>query len=171
MHETGIVQTFFLIFSGAAMLAAVALYTRQPFLVAYIALGFVLGPYGLAWVGDARLLSEIAEFGIIFLLFLVGLDLKPERLRNMVGKSLLTGVLTTLLFTAIGTAVMRAFGFTLIEGLIGGVALSFSSTIMGIKLLPTTVLHHRHIGEIVVSLLLIQDFFAVIALLISTLYH
>ncbi|MEM1436438.1 MAG: cation:proton antiporter [Pseudomonadota bacterium] len=166
MHDAAIIQSFFLIFSGAAILAAAALYTRQPFLIAYIVLGLLLGPYGLGWVGDTALLAEIAEFGIVFLLFLVGLDLQPKRLRNMLGESLLTGLLTTVLFCSLGFVVMQAFGFSRIEALIGGVALSFSSTIMGIKLLPTTVLHHRHTGEIVVSLLLIQDLFAIIALLV-----
>jgi Kef-type K+ transport system membrane component KefB len=47
-----------------------------------------------------------------------------------------------------------------------GVAITFSSTIMGIKLLPTTLLHHRHIGEIVVSMLLIQDLLAILALIL-----
>lgn len=166
MHEPGIIQSFFLIFSGAALLAAAALFTRQPFLIAYIALGLLLGPHGLGWVEDQALLDEIAEIGIIFLLFLVGLDLRPSRLKNMLGQSLLTGLITTLAFFAIGAGVMLAFGFTVPEALITGVAVSFSSTIMGIKLLPTTVLHHRHIGEMVVSLLLVQDLLAIIALLV-----
>ncbi|MEM1230989.1 MAG: cation:proton antiporter [Pseudomonadota bacterium] len=166
MHEPGIIQSFFLIFSGAALLAAAALFARQPFLIAYIALGALLGPHGIAWVENPALLEEIAEIGIIFLLFLVGLDLRPSRLRNMLGESLLTGLVTTSVFFGIGLGTMLAFGFTLPEALITGVAVSFSSTIMGIKLLPTTVLHHRHIGEMVVSLLLIQDLLAVIALLV-----
>lgn len=166
MHDPGIIQSFFLIFTGAAVLAALALYTRQPLIIAYILLGLALGPHALGWVSDATQLTEIAEFGIIFLLFLVGLDLKPNRLRNMLGESLLTGALTTVVFCSIGAGVMLAFGFTKTEAIITGIAVSFSSTIMGIKLLPTTVLHHRHIGELVVSLLLIQDLLAIIALLV-----
>ncbi|MGI9328368.1 MAG: cation:proton antiporter [Pseudomonadales bacterium] len=165
MHDPGIIQSFFLIFTGAAVLAALALYTRQPLIIAYILLGLALGPHALGWVSDATQLGEIAEFGIIFLLFLVGLDLKPNRLKNMLGESLLTGALTTIVFCSIGASVMLAFGFTITEAIITGIAVSFSSTIMGIKLLPTTVLHHRHIGELVVSLLLIQDLLAIIALL------
>jgi Kef-type K+ transport system membrane component KefB len=164
----GILESFFLIFSGAAILATVALYTHQPMLVAYIALGCLLGPFGTAMVTDAELLAEIAEFGIIFLLFLVGLDLQPSKLRNMVGESLLTALGTTLAFFAIGALVMLAFGFTYIEAAVTGIAAAFSSTILGVKLLPTTVLHHRHIGEIVVSLLLIQDLLAILAILLLT---
>ena len=84
MPHTGIIESFFYIFAGAAVLATAALYTRQPMLVAYILLGALLGPFGLSWVDDPGLLSEISEFGIIFLLFLVGLDLQPSKLKNMV---------------------------------------------------------------------------------------
>jgi Kef-type K+ transport system membrane component KefB len=165
VHSPDIVQSFFLIFTGAAILATVSLYTRQPLIVAYIALGILFGPHAFGLVTDAALLGDIAEIGIIFLLFLVGLDLQPSKLRNMVGETLLTGLATTAIFFAVGFAIMRAFDFTTAEAVITGIAVTFSSTILGIKLLPTTVLHHRHIGEIVVSLLLIQDLLAIIALL------
>ena len=170
MADPHLLESFFLIFAGAALLATLALFGRQPLLVAYIAIGCLLGPHGLALVTDAAQLSEIAEIGIIFLLFLVGLDLQPAKLRNMVLKSTLTALLSSLAFFGIGFAVMVAFGFGYAEAIVTGVAVTFSSTILGIKLLPTTVLHHRHIGEIVVSLLLIQDFIAIIALLFASGY-
>ena len=165
MH-VGIIESFFIIFTGAAALAAVALYTRQPLIVAYIAIGCLVGPHGIALVSDDRLLAEIGEIGIIFLLFLVGLDLPPAKLKDMIGESVLTALASTVVFFSLGFAVMLAFDFTLVEALIAGTACVFSSTILGIKLLPTTVLHHRHIGEIVISLLLIQDLVAIIALLV-----
>ena len=165
MH-IGILESFFVIFTGAAALAALALYTRQPLIVAYIAIGCLVGPNGLALITDDRLLAEIGEIGIIFLLFLVGLDLPPAKLKDMLGESVLTALASTVVFFGIGFGVMAAFGFTLVEAAITGTACVFSSTILGIKLLPTTVLHHRHIGEIVISLLLIQDLVAIVALLV-----
>lgn len=168
MPHIGIIESFFLIFAGAALLATLALYSRQPMLVAYIAVGSILGPFGLQWVDDPALLSEIAEFGIIFLLFLVGLDLQPSKLKNMIGESLLTALGTCLAFFGVGFGVMLWFEFSVIEAIITGIAGAFSSTILGIKLLPTTALHHRHIGEIVVSLLLIQDLLAILAILFIT---
>ncbi|MEC8144017.1 MAG: cation:proton antiporter, partial [Pseudomonadota bacterium] len=165
MNDTDILQSFFLIFGGAAVIATTALYLRQPMLVAYIALGALAGPFGLALMDDTALLSGIAEIGIIFLLFLVGLDLPTHKLKNMLGESLLTAFGTTAVFFSAGAGVMLVFGYTVIEALIVGIAMTFSSTILGIKLLPTTVLHHRHIGEIVISLLLVQDLLAIVALL------
>ena len=162
----GIIESFFVIFTGAAALAAVALYTRQPLVVAYILIGCAFGPHGAQLVADDRLLAEVGEIGIIFLLFLVGLDLPPSKLKDMIGDSVLTALASSALFFGVGFLAILPFGFTFTEAAIVGLASMFSSTILGIKLLPTTVLHHRHTGEIVISLLLIQDLIAVVALLV-----
>ncbi|PPC79412.1 sodium:proton antiporter [Pokkaliibacter plantistimulans] len=163
--EQHLIYSFFLIFAGAAVLASIALYTRQPLLVAYIALGAAFGPYGFAWVSDIKLLDEISHIGIIFLLFLLGLDMQPSHLLHMLRKATLVAVLSSIAFAAMGYAVGVGFGFTQTESLIIGLAMMFSSTIVGIKLLPTTVLHHKHTGELVVGLLLLQDVIAIIVLL------
>lgn len=166
MHSPDLVTTFFLIFTGAAVLATLALFTRQPLLVAYIVLGALLGPYGVAWVTDPTLLREIAEIGIIFLLFLLGLDMQPRNLAQSLRQALLVGFLSSVAFLVTGFGLGVAFGYTMIESLIIGAAMMFSSTIIGIKLLPTTVLHHRHTGELVVSLLLFQDLIAIVLLIV-----
>ena len=80
MELGGVTFEFFLIFSGAAVFASVALYTRQPLIISYIALGAVLGPYGISLVADPKQLSQIGHIGIIFLLFLLGLDMQPRAL-------------------------------------------------------------------------------------------
>lgn len=165
MGHEGIVFSFFLIFTSAAVLATAALYTRQPLIVAYIAIGILLGPSGTAMVSDPTLVSNIATIGIIFLLFLLGLDMQPRKLVNMLSKAMLVGVTSCAIFFALGFAIALAYGYTTIECLVVGAAMMFSSTIIGIKLLPTTVLHHRHTGELVISLLLIQDLVAIVILL------
>jgi Kef-type K+ transport system membrane component KefB len=70
-----------------------------------------------------------------------------------------------LVFGAIGVAAGFALGYTPIESFIVGGGLMFSSTIVGLKLLPTTVLHHRHTGEIMISILLLQDVIAIVLML------
>jgi len=166
MVEHSVVFSFFLIFSGAAILASIALYTRQPLLVAYIVLGAVLGPWGVKAVTDTNLLADIAHVGIIFLLFLLGLDMRPAHLLHMLRKATLVAIASSIAFMGIGYGVGILFGFSQIESLVIGAALMFSSTIIGIKLLPTTVLHHRHTGELVVGLLLLQDVVAILVLLL-----
>ena len=73
-------------------------------------------------------------------------------------------VIASTLFFSLGYGVAISFGFSNIEAVVTGIASGFSSTIIGIKLLPTTVLHHKHIGELVIGLLLMQDLLAIIAL-------
>ncbi len=163
--EQSVVFSFFLIFTGAAVVASLALYTRQPLLVAYIVLGALLGPYGVGLIADTHLLSDIAEIGIIFLLFLLGLDMQPSHLLHMLKKATLVALLSSLVFAGIGYGTGKLFGYTQTESVIIGISLMFSSTIIGIKLLPTTVLHHKHTGELVVGLLLLQDVIAIISLL------
>lgn len=163
--QASIFFSIFIIFSGAALVATIALFTRQPLLIAYIALGAALGPYGFELVPEPQLLSEIAEIGIIFLLFLIGLDMQPSNLMSTLKKATTASVLSSFLFAAIGFGISKAFGFNNLECLIIGLAMMFSSTIIGIKLLPTTVLHHKHTGELMVGMLLVQDLIAIIVLL------
>lgn len=166
MEANSITFAFFLIFTGAAVLASIALYTRQPLIIAYIVLGALIGPYGLAFVTDLKLLSDISQFGILFLLFLLGLDMQPQALLATLRNATLIALVSSLIFAAIGYGVGAAFGFSHIENMVIGASMMFSSTIIGIKLLPTTVLHHRHAGEIMIGLLLVQDVIAIIVLLV-----
>ncbi|PCH52688.1 MAG: sodium:proton antiporter [Cellvibrionales bacterium] len=159
-------HSFFLIFTGAAVIASIALYGRQPMLVAYIVLGGLLGPYGFALVPDVNLIADLSHIGIIFLLFLLGLDMQPQALFNVFKKVTLVTLISSTLFAMIGYGVGYLFGFTTLENIIIGAAMMFSSTIIGIKLLPTTILHHRHIGEMMIGMLLVQDFLAIFILLI-----
>ena len=164
--ETGITFTFAAIFLGAAILSSVALYARQPIIIAYIALGVALGPFGLGVVSDMALVSGAGHVGIILLLFLLGLDMKPMALWNSLRQSTLVAVLSAIIFAGTGYGLSLLFGFSGMDALLIGAALVFSSTIIGIKLLPTTVLHHRHLGELMIALLLFQDLLAIIVLVL-----
>ena len=152
-----LITSFFLIFAATAVLATLALYTRQPLIVAYISVGILLGPSGASLIDDPSLISSIAKIGIIFLLFLLGLDMQPAKLINTLKNTSVVALASCTIFFLIGYAVSQSLGFVGSESVVIGLAMIFSSTIIGIKLLPTTVLHHRHTGELVISLLLLQD--------------
>ena len=166
MQQDPLVFTIFLIFTGAAIVATIALYARQALLVAYILLGVLLGPSALGLVSDPVLIKQISHVGIMFLLFLLGLNLPLAKLIPLIQKTTFVTVSSSLLFALIGALVGWSFGFNFIECLIIGASLIFSSTIIGLKLLPTTVLHHKRTGEFIISILLIQDLIAIIILLL-----
>lgn len=158
--------SLFLIFVGAAIFATLALLARQSLIIGYIVLGMVLGPWGVAWVDDTKLIQDISNIGIIFLLFLLGLNLSPQKLWDLLKQTTIVTILTSAVFASIGWAIATLSGFDLTNSVIVGVACMFSSTIIGLKLLPTTVLHHRHTGEVIISVLLLQDLIAIVVLLV-----
>jgi Kef-type K+ transport system membrane component KefB len=164
--DQSIIHSLFLIFTGAAVIATLALWSRQALIIAYIVLGILLGPWGLAWVADTRLIGGIAEIGIIFLLFLLGLNLTPQKLVLLLKQTTVVTLVTSIIFCAAGWSIAWLFGFSMAESLLVGVASMFSSTIVGIKLLPVTVLHHRHTGEVIISVLLLQDLIAIAVMLV-----
>jgi Kef-type K+ transport system membrane component KefB len=165
MPDHSFVFTIFVIFTSAALLATLVLYTRQSLLVAYILLGILLGPSVFKLVPNLQLAHDIGDVGVIFLLFLLGLDLSPKELLHTLRKTTLVTLISSLAFWLMGFAVSFWFGFNIMECALIGAALIFSSTIIGLKLLPTTVLHHQQTGEIMISVLLLQDIIA-LALLI-----
>ncbi len=161
-----IIHIMFLIFAGAAILATLALFTRQSLLVAYILIGAILGPWGIGLVKDSTLIKQTGDIGIIFLLFLLGLNLQPQNLLHSLRKMSLITFSSSLVFLLIGFVISHCYGFNNTTSLIVGLTMMFSSTIIGLKLLPTTILHHQHTGELMISILLLQDLIAIAVLLV-----
>lgn len=166
MHDGLVFNTMFLIFGGAALLSTFVLYTRQSLLVAYILLGAALGPWGFRLVSDVAIVQQVGDVGIVFLLFLLGLHLQPQNLIHMLKKVTMVALVSSLVFAGIAYFIGRWFGLSATESMVLGAAMMFSSTIIGLKLLPTTILHHQHTGEVMISVLLMQDVIAIIVLIL-----
>jgi len=166
MEESSIVYTLFLIFCGAALLATLAMTVRQSLIIAYIGLGLLIGPWGVNLISDVGLIQNIANVGIVFLLFLLGLNLHPQELIRLAGEATIVTGVSSLALLGLGFGYSLMFGYSTTEALIVGAALMFSSTIIGLKLIPTTVLHHQRTGEIIISVLLLQDIIAIFLLLL-----
>ncbi|PWY54893.1 sodium:proton antiporter [Legionella qingyii] len=166
MHDGSVFYTIFLIFAGAAFLSTLVLYTKQSLLVAYILLGAVFGPWGLKLVSDVSIVKQIGDVGIVFLLFLLGLHLQPQNLVHMLKKVTWIALISSVMFAVTAYWIGRFFGLTVTESWILGASMMFSSTIIGLKLLPTTILHHQHTGEVMISVLLMQDVIAIIVLIL-----
>jgi len=161
-----IIFSIFIIFTSAAVLATVALFARQALLVAYIAVGILLGPSVLNFVPDTEFSRQIAKVGIMFLLFLLGLNLHPQKLIASIKQSTIVTLVASCVFALIGYIAAMFLQLPLMDRLVIAAAFMFSSTIIGLKLLPTTILHHQHVGEVIISILLLQDILAIILLLL-----
>jgi len=165
MGLDNIVLELALIFAGAAVLGTLFLYLRQPIILAYIVLGGLIGPWGFKVLGDAGHIERLSHIGIILLLFLLGLNLHPEKLFQLFRKTSIVTLSTSLLFMILAALVSFLMGFGWRDSLIVGSAMMFSSTIVSLKLIPTTTLHQKHTGEMMISVLLFQDILAILLIL------
>jgi len=120
--DNSILYTIFLIFTGAAVLATVALFARQSLLIAYIAIGLIAGPHVTGLVADPALVADIANVGIIFLLFLLGLNLEPDDLLSLLREATVVTVLSSFTFALTGFVIARVFGFNTIDSIVIGTA-------------------------------------------------
>lgn len=168
MGFENIIFEFVLIFAGAAILATVFLYLKQPIILAYIALGMIAGPWGLAIIKQPEHIEQLSHIGVILLLFLLGMNLQPERLVHLFSKTAVITLITSIVFLLVCTVIARLWGFDLTKSLVIGASLMFSSTIISLKLIPTTTLHHKHTGEMMTSVLLMQDVIAILLILVMT---
>ena len=156
---------FALLLLLAAGLGALFVRMRQPVLIAYIVIGITLGPAGLGLVKAHEQVALLAQIGVTVLLFIVGLKLDLQHVRHIGPVALATG-LGQLAFTiAGGFALILLLGHDLMTALYVSVALTFSSTIIIVKLLTDKrELDSLH-GRIAVGFLIVQDIAVVLAMM------
>lgn len=149
----------------AAAVGALFVRLRQPVLIAYIVVGIALGPAGLGWVKAHDQVALLAQIGVTVLLFIVGLKLDLQHVRHIGPVALATG-LGQLAFTiAGGFALILLLGEDVMTALYVSIALTFSSTIIIVKLLTDKrELDSLH-GRIAVGFLIVQDLAVVLAMM------
>ena len=143
----------------AASVAVVFIFQRIGLgaVLGYLVAGGLIGPFGLELVTDTGTITVLGEFGVVFLLFIIGLELPFERLRVMRGPILGLGLLQILLTTAMIFAVSTLLDMSITEAVIVGAALSLSSTAVVVTLLSDQRKLSTRIGRNVFSVLLMQD--------------
>lgn len=166
MVRESFLETLAIVVIAAALVVLVARRARMPTIVSYLAAGLLIGP-GLQLVrpaGDDDALDVLGEVGIVLLLFLVGLELSLERIRQ-VGKVAVAAGLGQVVFTAAGgLLICLALGFGWIEALFLSTALTFSSTVVVVKLLDQKGELRSLYGRIAVGIFLVQDLVVIIVL-------
>jgi len=155
-----------LILALATGLGIVARRLRQPLILAYIFAGIVISYLGILKEVESNFLELLSNFGIAFLLFLVGIELKIDDLKS-IGKAAIYAGLGQIIFTAlIGYVLILGLGFSPVPALYIAIALTFSSTVIIIKLLSEKNELQSLYGKMTVGFLLVQDFVAIIALMV-----
>lgn len=160
-------------FVGIALLLAMAaaiglwgLLLRQPLIVSFIAVGLAAGPSALDVVHSEAQIDLLAELGVAILLFLVGIKLDVKLIRSLGAVSLMTGLGQVVFTSVFGYMIALALGLDHLTNIYVAVALTFSSTIIIVKLLSDRreidLLH----GQIALGFLIVQDLVVVLAMIV-----
>ncbi len=162
--STGIFELSIIILIAAGLGIAARLF-KQPIILAYIFSGIIIGVFGFFHLTNKDLFQTFSELGLMFLLFLIGLEINYSSLR-LVGKaSLLVGI-AQIIFTFIpGFYIAQLFGFNTLQAAYIGIALTFSSTIIVVKLLSEKRDTNSLYGKISIGFLLVQDVVAILILI------
>ncbi len=139
---------------------------RLPPLVGYLLAGIAIGPFTPGFVADQNIANQLAEIGVILLMFGVGLNFSLEDLLSVRGIAIPGALAQGLVATPLGIGLGFWLGWSLGEGLIFGVALSVASTVVLLRLLQERRLIETERGRIAVGWLIVQDIFMVLLLVI-----
>ncbi|KAA0118338.1 cation:proton antiporter [Mycolicibacterium sp. P9-22] len=141
---------------------------RQPLIVAFLVVGVVVGPVGTGWVSADGTIELLADFGIALLLFLVGLRLDVHMIRSTGPVAVVTGLTQVALTAAVAYLIAMAFGMHGLTALYIAMALTFSSTIIIVKLLSDKRELDQLHGRIAVGVLIVQDLVVVLVMIVLT---
>jgi Kef-type K+ transport system membrane component KefB/voltage-gated potassium channel Kch len=139
---------------------------KQPLIVGYILSGILAGPLFLDLIGESETLNVFAQMGVAFLLFMVGLHLSPKVLKQVGKVSLINGLGQIAFTVGIGYFIGLLLGFEKIISLYIAVAITFSSTIIVMKLLSDKDDMDKLYGKVSMGLALVQNLVAIIILII-----
>ena len=158
--EFGLVIIITTIISGLVALL------RQPLIIGYILSGIIIGPSVLGILQSTGSIDIFSHMGIAFLLFIVGLNLSPKVIKEVGKVSAITGIGQVIFTSIIGFAICIALGFIAIEALYIAIAITFSSTIIIMKILIDREDVNTLYGKIAIGFLIVQDLIAMIFLMI-----
>ena len=139
---------------------------KQPLIVGYIFSGIIVGPLILNLIPKSDTLTVFSEFGLAFLLFIVGIHLNPKVIKEVGKISLITGIGQVLFTSILGYFIGIYLGFSIIVSMYISVAITFSSTIIIMKLLSDKDELEKLHGKISIGFLLVQDLIAIIIMMI-----
>lgn len=167
MTDFPLLRDLGLILVAGTAIALLARRLNTPTIVAYILAGLLLGP-ATGLIGASPSIDLIAETGIVLLLFLVGLELSLDKIRDVGRVAVLAGIGQVVFTAAGGWVLARLLGFDTLESVFIATALTFSSTVVVVKLLGQKEELDTLYGRIAVGIFLVQDLVVIVALTFLT---
>ena len=165
MSETIFVHLAIVLFL-AFIVSYIASMFKQPIVIGYILAGIIISPFLIQFGATTEIINIFSQFGIAFLLFIVGLHMNPKVIKEIGFVSLLVGLVQIALTFTIGFLVsFKVIGWDVLASSYVGIALAFSSTIIIMKLLSDKKQLDSLHGKISIGILILQDFVAIAVLM------
>jgi len=171
MHVIEFMRDLAIIMLTAGIVTVVFHLLRQPVVLGYIVAGVLIGPHTppYTFVTNEETIRTLAELGVVFLLFSLGLEFSLRHLRQVGATALVSAIAGIVTMLSLGYAVGREFDWSVMDALFLGAMLSISSTTITIKALEDLKLKKQHFAQVVFAILIVEDVLAIamIALLAS----
>jgi CPA2 family monovalent cation:H+ antiporter-2 len=165
-HSTDLIATLAVGFGLAFVFGLLAARLKLPPIVGYLVAGVAIGPFTPGFVADRELAAELAEIGVILLMFGVGLHFSLKQLIAVRAVALPGAVVQIMIATALGTGFALALGWSLVAGVTFGLALSVASTVVLLRALTERRILDSLNGRIAVGWLIVEDLVMVLALVL-----
>lgn len=165
-HEVGLIATLATGFTLALIFGYIAARLKMPPLVGYLLAGIAMGPFTPGFVGDINLLTQLAEIGVMLLMFGVGLHFSLNDLLSVKGIAIPGAIVQMLVATALGASVGLYWGWTLPASLIFGLCLSVASTVVLLRAMEAKGLMETLDARIAIGWLVVEDLLMVFVLVL-----
>ncbi len=166
MHGVApITEILILLVAAVAIVGSFKQIRIEPVL-GYVVAGAFIGPHGLQLIEDVETTSAIAEFGVVFLLFVIGMELSFERLRQMRWHVFGLGSLQVLITAGVVGSVVVGLGYSASAAIVIGCGLALSSTAIVIQVIESTGEKSTQVGRLALAVLILQDLVVLLLLVL-----
>lgn len=155
--EVNLLLAIFVLLATTVLLVPIFKWLGLGTILGYLAAGVLIGPYGLSLVSDTELIHQVAEFGIVMMLFLIGLEVDGTELWRMRNKVLGLGLTQMLATSAVIAILARVIGFAWPDAVVVGLALAMSSTAIAMQSIEQRSITKTDTGRASLAILLVQD--------------
>ncbi len=166
MHDLSLITTIAAAFTAAWVLGLFTQWLRLSPIVGYLLAGVLIGPHTPGFVGDVRIATQLAEVGVILLMFGVGLHFHLKDLIAVKGVAIPGAVGQSLVATLVAVAVFSAFGMPVKTGVVLGMAMAVASTVVLMRVLMDADVLNSAQGHVAVGWLIVEDIFTVVLLVL-----
>ncbi|MGV8894719.1 MAG: YbaL family putative K(+) efflux transporter [Burkholderiaceae bacterium] len=165
-HEISLITTIAAALSSGLIFGLIAVRLKLPALVGYLAAGILIGPATPGFVADAALAAQLAEIGVMLLMFGVGLHFSLNDLLDVRRIALPGAIVQIAVATAMGMGIAHLWGWSMGAGLVFGVTLSVASTVVLLRALEDRGILDSINGQIAVGWLVVEDLVTVLVLVL-----